>query len=1235
MKKNIIYVLVILVLITNIISAQIKTEYQTISIPEGLSSPNVTYVYQDRFGYIWISTEDGLNRYDGTKIKIYRNDPDDPNSLYSNSVYSIVEDHEGYLWIGSIGVVNRYNYSTQKFDKVLLNPTLPQDKSNRVISLSADSRGRIWASSFGGVAYLLSKKLNEFEGLYFNNESDDTGLSEIWDITELKNGKILIADFKKGIFQYDETSGKLFKFFLSNNFSPDNIIKIQEDDDGLIWFSGMNKVISYNPNFYTYNILKGFNIPDPSYNVGFQKINDENYVFVSEPTGLLKFNPKTSEIVETINTRFTPYIFTTDKFGIMWIAAQGGVIKYDPNKVPFTHTQFNIAENQNDRNDLINYIELDKSDNKYVWLLSSNNSLIKYNLDDGNNNIFQIPSQIANAQIEFDNFAQDNFGNLLLGSSSQSGIYKFNPESNKLSELKELSNIFSDNYNVRDFAFDQNNSMFIASTIGLIYHNYKTNSHYLLPTYTTRRYNKGTEKEIKNVLQDSEELAMIIKADESKSYNIDFSLKEDSYVLIRCLGEGRIDDLSGNLMWDYGIISRKNGDILFEMKDFNKTFNAGGGAKNRKQYETMRLEKGDYNLKYIMDQGHSYDHFNAPPPFDSTLYGIQIYKINETANQTLEKLLTQELNNSKILPLGNISDIEISRKYSNSVYLSSDSQGLFKYNRQDSSFTHFTFGEINSTNQKNWLKYCYEDITGNLWISSAQGLVWLNPENGKWRVFTEKDGLPSNNILNTIEDKDGNLWIISLGGLSKFNKNDPAEKWNFVNYDTRDGLTGYSFNGNLVKTPTGEVLFIVGDVLHRFTPGKSNKIKPDIIINDLKISDQSIFDSDSPFKLETSLMETKVIELPYNLNDLSFSFDIIHYSRPYKNRLFYKLEGFNEMWVESELGSASFTNLDPGNYEFKVRGISADGIRNDEGASIIIVISPPWWKTTYAYISYSLLFALLIFSIDRIQRRRILTKERNATAIREAELKLKFAEAENERKTKELEEARELQLSMLPRELPNLPNLDIAVYMKTATEVGGDYYDFHVGIDGALTVVVGDATGHGMKAGTMVTTTKSLFNVLAPNPNIIETFHEMTRCLKLMQMEKLSMCMTMLKIMGNKIQMSSAGMPPILIYKRDSQSIEEHVLKGMPLGTFNNFPYSLVESSISTGDTILLMSDGFPELLNENKEMYGYKRARNYFEEITGETPEEIIRKLKESGSEWVNDNDPDDDVTFVVIKVK
>ncbi|MEE9450070.1 MAG: hypothetical protein V3V72_08450, partial [Ignavibacteriaceae bacterium] len=130
----------------------------------------------------------------------------------------------------------------------------------------------------------------------------------------------------------------------------------------------------------------------------------------------------------------------------------------------------------------------------------------------------------------------------------------------------------------------------------------------------------------------------------------------------------------------------------------------------------------------------------------------------------------------------------------------------------------------------------------------------------------------------------------------------------------------------------------------------------------------------------------------------------------------------------------------------------------------------------------------------------------------EQKLRAQIAEAENERKSKELEEARQLQLSMLPKELPQLPHLDIAVYMQTATEVGGDYYDFHVGINGTLTVVIGDATGHGLKAGTMVTATKSLFNSYVNNDDILFTFSEFTRVIKEMKMHAMSMCLSLLKI---------------------------------------------------------------------------------------------------------------------------
>ncbi len=259
-----------------------------------------------------------------------------------------------------------------------------------------------------------------------------------------------------------------------------------------------------------------------------------------------------------------------------------------------------------------------------------------------------------------------------------------------------------------------------------------------------------------------------------------------------------------------------------------------------------------------------------------------------------------------------------------------------------------------------------------------------------------------------------------------------------------------------------------------------------------------------------------------------------------------------------------------------------------------------------------------------------------------AELQAKASEAErrvlkveNERKTRELEEARSLQLSMLPKTLPSVDHLDISVHMETATEVGGDYYDFYEDSNGELTVLIGDATGHGLNAGTMVTATKSLFNSLGSDPDIVATFHKMSRSLKQMNFRLLSMCLMLLKINGNKIRLSSAGMPPALIYRRDLSTLEEFVIKGMPLGTAGNFPYELRETEIRSGDTILLMSDGFPELFNEDKDMFGYKNVQDEFLKCADESPNNIIKHLLNQIKTWTGSKAIDDDVTFVVIKCK
>ncbi len=284
---------------------------------------------------------------------------------------------------------------------------------------------------------------------------------------------------------------------------------------------------------------------------------------------------------------------------------------------------------------------------------------------------------------------------------------------------------------------------------------------------------------------------------------------------------------------------------------------------------------------------------------------------------------------------------------------------------------------------------------------------------------------------------------------------------------------------------------------------------------------------------------------------------------------------------------------------------------------------------------YGLLVSLTIYLARQFARTSTNLDAQLVKQVEHERDKAKFliVEAENERRAKELEEARQLQLSMLPKKLPVIPNLEIAAYMKPATEVGGDYYDFHVGTDGTLTVAVGDATGHGLKAGTMVTATKSLFNNLAHEPDITNIFKQSSAALKKMNLRGMFMAMTMLKFKNNQVILSSAGMPAVLIYQNETKTVEEISIKAMPLGSIADFPYRERNFALSSGDCVIVMSDGFPEMFNAENEMIGFERAAEMLPEIAGRSPQEIINHFVKVAEAWAGTRPADDDVTFVVLK--
>jgi serine phosphatase RsbU (regulator of sigma subunit) len=288
------------------------------------------------------------------------------------------------------------------------------------------------------------------------------------------------------------------------------------------------------------------------------------------------------------------------------------------------------------------------------------------------------------------------------------------------------------------------------------------------------------------------------------------------------------------------------------------------------------------------------------------------------------------------------------------------------------------------------------------------------------------------------------------------------------------------------------------------------------------------------------------------------------------------------------------------------------------------------------YLSYNFSYINkdLELQLSRVKELSEKTIEQERTASR-LELERRLIDAENERKTKELEEARQLQLSLLPKDIPTFGNYEIAPFMKTASEVGGDYYDVLPAQDGSLTLAIGDATGHGVKAGTLVAVIKGLFQELDNFVPLKDSLERIHKTLRSMRFHNLFMGLTLLRLKKNEIIVSSAGMPPTLIYRKGKNLVEELKIKHLPLGgpDNNNFEEQTIQTS--KGDIILFLTDGLPELFNKDKEMFGYQRIEKLIIDNADKPVNEIIQSLLYAADGWSNGSSQNDDITMIGIKVK
>ena len=301
--------------------------------------------------------------------------------------------------------------------------------------------------------------------------------------------------------------------------------------------------------------------------------------------------------------------------------------------------------------------------------------------------------------------------------------------------------------------------------------------------------------------------------------------------------------------------------------------------------------------------------------------------------------------------------------------------GLDAYDLQKDKFVNYKNDPANPNSiSANTVTTIYEDKRGNFWIGTTDGgLNKFNRESGQFRHFKMEDGLSSNTVNQILEDNQGNLWISTRNGLSKFN----PETETFRNYDVEDGLRSIGLGAGC-KSKTGELIFSSdGFIIFHPDSIKDNAHIPPVFITDFYLFNKPVpigYDSFSDRTiLKKSILECEEIELNYDDKVFSFEFAALDFHAPNKNKYAYIMEGFDKDWtyVDASYRLITYTNLDPGDYVFRVKGSNNDGLWNEAGTSLKIIILPPWYQTMWAYLIYCLFIGSIIYFAWKEKLRRI------------------------------------------------------------------------------------------------------------------------------------------------------------------------------------------------------------------------------------------------------------------------
>mgnify|MGYP002621750111 CR=1 FL=1 len=537
-----------------------------------------------------------------------------------------------------------------------------------------------------------------------------------------------------------------------------------------------------------------------------------------------------------------------------------------------------------------------------------------------------------------------------------------------------------------------------------------------------------------------------------------------------------------------------------------------------------------------------------------------------------------------------------------------------------------------------------EDGKGNMYVSTSRGLNRIDMKSGKIRKFYVKDGLANDNIYAILKDEAGVFWLSTNKGISKMEvTGSNGEQYHFKNYEPIDGLQeGEFIQGSYFLNPTTREMFFGGiNGFNSFIPAsiKENTHVPKVVITSFKRFGK-------PVALDTSIFYKKFLELSYKDNFFSIEFVSLDFTMPSKNLYSYKMEGVDQDWsIPSPIRFASYTNLEGGDYTFRVRASNNDGTWNEEGAVLKLRVIPPFWKTKTFYALCVLLSIIAVVAYTK-WRTRSIEQEKKILEEKVAERTAELAQ-KNRDITSSIEYAKRIQEAILP-EIKEIKKHfpESFVYYQPKDIVSGDFFWFGLK-NGKKIIAAVDCTGHGVPGAFMSMIGHNLLSQIVmemgeTNPGKIldqlslgvrNALKQGTHSVETRDGMDIALCV--FDSDDKSLTYSGAFRPLILIRKGELTKYEGDKFSIGGLATGENQKFQSHKVDLFPGDSIYLFSDGYADQFGGQKgKKFMLKNLNNLLLSVENQPMVLREKSIRFALEEWKGDHEQVDDILVIGIKM-